>query len=53
MSGAVQLSMFSEAEAVDTLDARLWRGSFPLALLLADGAAAYIAEARCRASGEG
>lgn len=28
MSGAVQLSMFGEAEAVDTLDARLWRGSF-------------------------
>ena len=28
MSGAVQLSMFSEAEPIDTLDARLWHGSF-------------------------
>ena len=28
MSGAVQLSMFSEVESIDTLDARLWRGSF-------------------------
>ena len=28
MSGAVQLKMFSEAESIDTLDARLWRGSF-------------------------
>ena len=28
MSGAVQLSMFSEAESIDILDARLWRGSF-------------------------
>ena len=28
MSGAVQLSMFSESESIDTLDARLWHGSF-------------------------